>query len=62
MHSYPVNELGFQSRKNDPCLYVNHTSTSLQLIELYVDDLLLAGSEKGKILQIEKKNLQDDSK
>jgi len=34
MHSYLVNELGFHSSKNDPCLYVNHNSTSLLLIGL----------------------------
>ncbi len=54
MHSYLVNELGFISSKNDPCLYVNHQSTSLLLIGLYVDDLLIAGSNKAKISLIKK--------
>ncbi len=54
MHSYLVEELGFQSSKNDPCLYVNHDSASLLLIGLYVDDLLIAGSNKKKIHQIKK--------
>ncbi len=54
MHSYLVNELGFLSSKNDTCLYVNHTSTGLLLIGLYVDDPLMAESNKDKILQIKK--------
>ena len=54
MHSYLVSELGFRSSKNDPCLYVKHKNTSLLLIGLYVDDLLIAGSNKNEIQVIKK--------
>ncbi len=54
MHSYLVNDLGFLSSKSDLCLYVNHSSASLLMIGLYVDDLLIPGSIKGKILKIKK--------
>ncbi len=51
-HSYLVDELGFHSSRNDPCLYVNQKSTYLWLIGLYVDDLLIAGSNQDKIREI----------
>ena len=61
MHSYLANDLGFLSSKNDPCLYVNHRSASLLMIGLYVDDLLMVGSDKAKILKT-KKNFKVGSK
>ena len=54
IHKFLVDELHFKCSKNDPCLYVRHTSASLLIISLYVDDLLIAGSRKSEISTLKK--------
>ena len=48
IHSF-LTELGFKSSANDPCLYTLHKSSEFIIIALYVDDLLIAGSNKASI-------------
>ncbi len=52
MHQFLVNELEFKSSPNDPCLYTRHKSSSILLIALYVDDILIAGSMKAEVQSI----------
>ncbi len=52
IHEYLVRDLGFTSSLNDPCLYTQHQSSSLTIIALYVDDLLVAGNDKEKIRKL----------
>ena len=40
-----IGELGFQTSRSDPCLYIKRVGNTILLIALYVDDLLLAGSD-----------------
>ncbi len=54
MRSYLVSDLQFRSSKNDPCLYIRHKDMSLLLIGLYIDDLLIAGSNRSEIQEIKK--------
>ena len=55
MHEFLVNELKFISSINDPCLYTRHTGSSILLLALYVDDLLITGSDKAEIREMKKK-------
>ena len=49
-----VEELKFQSSSNDPCLYVRHKVSSILIIALYLDDLLIAGNSKSDVAIIKK--------
>ena len=49
IHDYFVDDLGFSSSPNDPCLYTRQKSGSITIIALYVDDLLILGSSKQEI-------------
>ena len=40
-----IGELGFKTSRSDPCLYIKRIGSTIMLIALYVDDLLLAGSD-----------------
>ena len=40
-----IGELGFKTSRSDPCLYIKRISNTTMLIALYVNDLLLAGSD-----------------
>ena len=42
--------LGFKKTRSDPCLYIKREGNSVMIIALYVDDLLLAGSDLDAIL------------
>jgi len=44
--------LGFQSMPNEPCLYMRRREQKLVLIALYVDDLVIAGSDLGSIQEV----------
>ena len=52
VHSFLVEKLGFKSSRNDPCLYILHSSSEFIMIALYVDDLLIAGSNKASVVRI----------
>ena len=52
--SFLVAELRFESSAYDPCLYVRKDSTSLTLLSLYVDDLLLACNELRVLVSLKK--------
>ena len=52
MHHFLVDDLGFVSSPHDPCLYVRKASSSLTIIGLYVDDLLIAGNNRSEINNI----------
>ncbi len=53
-HQYRVDDLGFECSYNDPCLYVRNTMANTLLMELYVVDLLISGSNKTEIDSIKK--------
>ena len=40
-----IGELGFETSRSDSCLYIKRVGNTILLIALYVDDLLLAGSD-----------------
>ena len=40
-----IDDLGFKTTRSDPCLYIKRDPSSMMIIALYVDDLLLAGSD-----------------
>ena len=50
--SFLLIELGFKTTRSDPCLYIKREGNSVMIIALYVDDLLLAGSDLDAILSI----------
>lgn len=52
MHDFLTNDLGFKCSQNDPCLYVQKEDGNLVIIGLYVDDLLIAGSNKTTVSEI----------
>lgn len=52
MHTFLVNDVGFKSSHNDPCLYLRHKNSSILLICLYVDDFLIARSNEAEISAI----------
>ena len=52
MHHFLVDDLGFTSSINDPCLYTRKTSSGITVIGLYVDDLLITGSSRSEIDKI----------
>ena len=45
-----IAELGFKTTCSDPCLYIRRQSNVTMIIALYMDDLLLAGSDLEAIL------------
>lgn len=45
-----ITELGFNTTRSDPCLYIRRQGNVIMIIALYVDDLLLAGSDLEAIL------------
>ena len=53
-HLSPIltSELGFTITRSDPCLYIKRDNNSVIIIALYVDDLLLAGSNLNAILWV----------
>ena len=48
--AFLIGELGFETSRSDPCLYIKPIGNTIMLIALYVDDLLLAGSDIGAIV------------
>ena len=48
-------ELGFTSLKSDSCVYIYNHSETIVIITLYVDDLLVAGSNISVIEDIKRK-------
>jgi len=52
IHFYLVNVLEFKSNEHDPCLYIRKTGSSIIIIALYVDDLLIIGNSKTQIAQL----------
>ncbi len=49
IYNFWVDELEVTSSASDPCFYVCHKSSSILIISLYVDELLIAGSSKSEI-------------
>ena len=47
-----IGELGFETSRSDPCLYIKRVQNTIMLVALYVDDLLLAGSHLDAITWI----------
>ena len=45
MDDFLIGELGFETSRSDPCLYIKRVGSTILLIALYVDDLLPAGSD-----------------
>ncbi len=52
MHNFLVVKLEFKSSSSDPILYIRHNGSSILQIALYVDDLLIAESEKTEAQKI----------
>jgi Reverse transcriptase (RNA-dependent DNA polymerase) len=44
--------LGFIASTSDPSLFLCHTSTSITIVLIYVDDILLTGSDSSFILPL----------
>ena len=41
--------LGYQKSKNDYSLFINKSSTNITLIVVYVDDILITGSDQAEV-------------
>ena len=54
IHDYLMTDLKFKSSNDDPCLYIRRTNSSITIIALYVDDLLILGNSKQEISSIKK--------
>ena len=52
IHDYLISHLKFKCSTDDPCLYVRKTDSSITIIALYVDDLLILGNSKNEISSI----------
>eukprot|EP00171_Calliarthron_tuberculosum_P001087 IDg1087t1 len=52
INSFLIDELGFQSCPYEPCLYLKHDKDDINVIILYVDDLLVAGNKSSTIDKI----------
>eukprot|EP00171_Calliarthron_tuberculosum_P023532 IDg23532t1 len=52
INSFLVDDLKFQACSSEPCLYLKHTKQSILTIILYVDDLLIAGSNELELKEI----------
>ena len=52
IHEYLISHLKFKCSIDDPCLYVRETNSSITIIVLYVDDLLILGNSKQEISSI----------
>ena len=52
IHNYLVSDLTFKCSPDDPCLYVRKTDSSITIIALYVDDLLILVTRKQKSHQL----------
>ena len=48
--AFLIAELGFTTTRSDPCLYIRRQNNVIMIIALYVDDLLLAGSDLDAIV------------
>ena len=44
--------LGFVQSKNDYSLFLNRTSTNITILAVYVDDILLTGSDSKEIQHV----------
>ena len=47
--------LGYQQSKNDYSLFLNKSSTDITIIAVYVDDILITGSNSHEILHVKNK-------
>lgn len=47
-----IEQMGFTTSPQDPCLYVRRDSGSIVIITLYVDDLLIASNSRRRIYSI----------
>ena len=47
--TFLIVELGFKTTRSDPCLYIKRDKSTVMIIALYVDDLLLAGSDLAAV-------------
>eukprot|EP00171_Calliarthron_tuberculosum_P001088 IDg1088t1 len=52
INSFLIDELDFQSCPYEPCLYFKHDKDDINVIVLYVDDLLVAGNKTSTIDKI----------
>eukprot|EP00171_Calliarthron_tuberculosum_P005917 IDg5917t1 len=52
INSFLVEELGFKSCPYEPCLYFQHENNDINVIVLYVSDLLIAGDKRFLIDKI----------
>ena len=44
--------LGYQQSKNDYSLFLNKSSTHITLVAIYVDDILITGSDQAEITHV----------
>jgi len=52
INSFLIDDLQFRSCSYEPCLYIRHKSDSITIIILYVDDLLIAGSDRAIVRNV----------
>ncbi|MDD0547095.1 reverse transcriptase domain-containing protein, partial [Shigella sonnei] len=46
---YSVKNMGFKSSLSDKCLYIRNRSNNVAIICLYVDDMLILGSDQSEV-------------
>jgi len=50
--SNTLTSLGYQQSKNDYSLFINKCSTHITLVAVYVDDILITGSDNAEIIHV----------
>lgn len=54
-NKYVVNKIGFKQCENDLCLYVRNVNNDIMYLLLYVDDIILAGSNINSVESVKQK-------
>jgi len=56
LHEAIIIYLGLKATNADPCVYIDQQDNELTILLVYVDDILLASTNRGRVKQI-KENL-----
>ncbi|KAK8933991.1 hypothetical protein KSP39_PZI015423 [Platanthera zijinensis] len=58
---YSVKNMGFMSSLSDKCLYIRHRSNKVAIICLYVDDMLILGSDQSVVDDVKSELMKEFS-